>query len=125
MYAVPDFDSTSEVQPVTLRASTGGTVTLSGLTPGNYHVYTFAGDVELAYRNRDGTGGDGKSRAGDYVVARLRPAIWWWRCRDNDATSQSERRFIVLALACLCGAGAERRTAQTARRALTISPGRW
>jgi len=32
---------------------TAGSVTLSGLTPGNYHVYTFAGAVELAYRNRD------------------------------------------------------------------------
>jgi hypothetical protein len=53
VYAVPDFDSTSEVQAVTLRASTGGTVTLNGLTPGDYHVYAFAGTVELAYRNRD------------------------------------------------------------------------
>ncbi len=53
VYVVPDFDSTSDVQPVTLRASTGGTVTLSGLTPGNYHVYTFAGAVQIAYRNRD------------------------------------------------------------------------
>ncbi len=53
VYVVPDFDSTSDVEPVTLRASTGGSVTLSGLTPGNYHVYTFAGAVELAYRNRD------------------------------------------------------------------------
>jgi hypothetical protein len=53
VYAIPNFDSTSDVAPVTLRASTGGSVTLSGLTPGNYHVYTFAGAVELAYRNRD------------------------------------------------------------------------
>jgi hypothetical protein len=53
VYAVPDFDSTADVQPVTLRASTGGTVTLSSLAPGNYHVYTFIGPVELAYRNRE------------------------------------------------------------------------
>lgn len=53
VYAVPDFDSTANVQPVTLRASTGGTFTLDGLTPGNYHVYTFAGAVQLAYRNRE------------------------------------------------------------------------
>jgi hypothetical protein len=53
VYVVPDFDSTADVQPVTLRASTGGTVTLSSLTPGNYHVYTFLGPVELAYRNRE------------------------------------------------------------------------
>jgi hypothetical protein len=53
VYAIPDFDSTSDVVPVTLRASTGGGATLSGLTPGNYHVYTFAGTVALAYHNRD------------------------------------------------------------------------
>ena len=53
VYVVPDFDSTSDVQQVTLRASTGGTATLNGLTPGNYHVYTFTGAVQLAYRNRD------------------------------------------------------------------------
>jgi hypothetical protein len=28
-------------------------MTLNGLTPGNYHVYTFAGDVQLAYRSRE------------------------------------------------------------------------
>jgi hypothetical protein len=53
VYAVPDFDSTSYIQPMTLRPSTGGTATLNGLTPGNYHVYTFAGAVQLAYRSRD------------------------------------------------------------------------
>ncbi|MDR3741152.1 MAG: carboxypeptidase-like regulatory domain-containing protein [Terracidiphilus sp.] len=53
VYVVPDFDSTADVQPVTLRASTGGTVTLSSLTPGTYRVYTFLGPVELAYRNRE------------------------------------------------------------------------
>jgi hypothetical protein len=53
VYVVPDFDSTADVQPVTLRASTGGSSTVSGLTPGNYHVYTFVGAVELAYRNRE------------------------------------------------------------------------
>jgi len=53
VYAIPDFDSTSEVQPMTLRASTGGSVTLSGLTPGDYHMYTFPGAVQLAYRNRE------------------------------------------------------------------------
>ncbi|MGC1461432.1 MAG: carboxypeptidase-like regulatory domain-containing protein [Terracidiphilus sp.] len=53
VYAIPDFDSTSDVAPVTLRASTGGSVTLSGLTPGNYHVYTFAGAVAFAYWSRD------------------------------------------------------------------------
>lgn len=51
VYAVPDFDSTDDVVPQTLRASTGGKVTLTGLTPGNYHVYTFDKAVSLEYRN--------------------------------------------------------------------------
>jgi hypothetical protein len=28
-------------------------MTLNSLTPGNYHVYTFPGAVELEYRNRE------------------------------------------------------------------------
>jgi hypothetical protein len=51
VYAVPDFDSTADVEPLTLRPSTGGSMTLSDLTPGPYHVYTFAAPVRLAYRN--------------------------------------------------------------------------
>jgi len=51
VYAVPDFDSTSDVVPQTLRPSTGGTVTLEGLTPGSYHVYAFDQPVALEYRN--------------------------------------------------------------------------
>lgn len=50
-YVVPDFDSTVDVTPVTLRPSSGGSFTLQGLTPGNYHVYTFAAPVDLEYRN--------------------------------------------------------------------------
>jgi hypothetical protein len=53
VYVVPDFDSTADVEPVTLRPSTGGSITLNGLTPGNYHVYTLAGAVQLAYRSRE------------------------------------------------------------------------
>ena len=53
VYAVPDFDSTSDLDPAILRASTGGYITLNGLTPGNYHVYTFAGAVQLAYKSRE------------------------------------------------------------------------
>ncbi len=53
VYVIPDFDSTVDVEPAILRASTGGSVAVSGLTPGNYHVYTFLGAVELEYRNRD------------------------------------------------------------------------
>jgi hypothetical protein len=51
VYAVPDFDSTEDVVPQTLRPSTGGRITLTGLTPGNYHVYTFNKPVALEYRN--------------------------------------------------------------------------
>jgi hypothetical protein len=53
VYAVPDFDGTADVEPATLRPTSGGSVTLDGLTPGSYHVYTFSGPVELEYRNRD------------------------------------------------------------------------
>jgi hypothetical protein len=52
-YVVPDFDSTAEMAPVTLRPSTGGSATVGNLTPGNYHVYTFPGFVEFAYRNHE------------------------------------------------------------------------
>jgi hypothetical protein len=51
VYVVPDFDSTEDVVPQTLRQSTGGRVKLTGLTPGNYHVYTFDRPVALAYRD--------------------------------------------------------------------------
>ncbi len=51
VYAVPDFDSTTDVVPLTLRPSTGGRVTLTGLTPGSYHVYSFDKPVVLAYRD--------------------------------------------------------------------------
>jgi hypothetical protein len=51
VYAVPEFDTTADVQQVTLRPSSGGSLTVEGLTPGNYRVYTFAAPVELEYRN--------------------------------------------------------------------------
>ena len=50
VYVVPDFDSTQDVTPQTLRLSTGGRIKITGLTPGNYHVYTFDRPVALAYR---------------------------------------------------------------------------
>lgn len=52
VYVVPDFDSTEDVVPQTLRPSTGGRVTLTGLTPGNYHVYVFDQPIALAYREK-------------------------------------------------------------------------
>ncbi len=51
IYVVPDFDSTVDITPVVLRPSSGGRYTMEGLTPGSYHVYTFASPVELEYRN--------------------------------------------------------------------------
>jgi hypothetical protein len=51
VYVVPDFDSTQDVVPHTLRTSTGGRIVLAGLTPGNYHVFTFDRPVSLEYRN--------------------------------------------------------------------------
>jgi hypothetical protein len=51
VYVVPDFDSTEDVEPLTLRPSSGGRVTVPSLTPGNYHVYTFTTPIELEYRN--------------------------------------------------------------------------
>ena len=51
IYVVPDFDSTTDITPVVLRPSSGGSLTIDGLTPGPYHVYTFASAVQLEYRN--------------------------------------------------------------------------
>lgn len=53
IYVIPDFDSTTDITPVVLRPSSGGTFTLDGLTPGPYHVYTFPSPVQLEYRNSD------------------------------------------------------------------------
>ena len=43
VYVVPDFDSTENIVPQTLRPSSGGSYTVEGLTPGSYHVYTLTG----------------------------------------------------------------------------------
>ncbi len=53
VYVVPDFDSTQDVVPQTMRASTGGSISLTGLTPGSYHVFAFDRPVALEYRNPD------------------------------------------------------------------------
>jgi hypothetical protein len=53
VYIVPDFDFTTEAPSRTLRATSGSTLTFTGLTPGSYHVYTFGGPVDLEYHNRD------------------------------------------------------------------------
>ena len=51
VYVVPDFETTENATPQTLRPSSGGTVTLEGLSPGSYHVYTFAAPLVLEYHN--------------------------------------------------------------------------
>ena len=51
VYVVPDFESTENTTPQALRPSSGGTVTLEGLTPGSYHVYTFVAPLVLEYHN--------------------------------------------------------------------------
>ena len=50
-YVIPDFDSTTDITPIVLRPSSGGSVEIDGLTPGPYHVYTFTTAVQLEYRN--------------------------------------------------------------------------
>ena len=51
-YVVPDFDSSVDLEPVILRPTSGATVTVEGLTPGSYHVYSFPSPVALEYRDR-------------------------------------------------------------------------
>jgi hypothetical protein len=51
VYVVPDFDTTADIPPMTVHPSSGATLTIDGLTPGNYHVYTFDRPVRLEYRN--------------------------------------------------------------------------
>ena len=53
VFVIPDFDSTEAVRPATLRPSSGDSLTLENLTPGEYHVYTFDEPVDLEYRNPD------------------------------------------------------------------------
>jgi hypothetical protein len=36
---------------MTMHPSSGPTLTIDGLTPGSYHVYTFDSPVHLEYRN--------------------------------------------------------------------------
>lgn len=53
IYVIPDFDSTTDITPVVLRPSSGGSLTIDGLTPGPYHVYAFTSATQLEYRNPD------------------------------------------------------------------------
>jgi hypothetical protein len=51
VYVVPDFDTTADIPPMNMHASSGPTLTLDGLTPGSYHVYVFDRPIRLEYRN--------------------------------------------------------------------------
>jgi hypothetical protein len=48
---IPDFDTTADIPPMNMHASSGPTLTVEGLTPGSYHVYVFDRPVRLEYRN--------------------------------------------------------------------------
>jgi len=52
VYTIPDFDFTHALQEATLRPTSGESLVLEGLTPGRYHVYTFAGPHPLPYHDR-------------------------------------------------------------------------
>jgi hypothetical protein len=51
VYAVPDFDSTAEVQQITLHASYTRSVLMANLTPGAYHVYALTSPRQLPFRD--------------------------------------------------------------------------
>ncbi len=51
VYVVPDFDTVQDIPPMTMHPSSGPTLTIDGLAPGNYHVYLFDSPVHLEYRN--------------------------------------------------------------------------
>jgi len=53
---VPDFDTPVYIPPMTIHPSSGSTLTVDGLAPGNYHVYTFNAPVHFEYRNPDAVG---------------------------------------------------------------------
>lgn len=53
VYIVPDFDTTVDIPPMNLHASSGASLTVDGLAPGSYHVYVFDEPVHLEYRNPD------------------------------------------------------------------------
>jgi hypothetical protein len=51
VYVIPDFDTTTDIPPMNMHASSGPTLTVEGMTPGSYHVYVFDRPVRLEYRN--------------------------------------------------------------------------
>jgi len=51
VYMVPDFDTVVDIPPMTMHPSSGATLPIDSLTPGSYHIYTFASPVHLEFRN--------------------------------------------------------------------------
>ena len=51
VYVVADFDTVQDIPPMTMHPSSGPTLNLDSLTPGNYHVFTFTSPRHLEYRN--------------------------------------------------------------------------
>jgi hypothetical protein len=51
VYVVPDFDTVQDIPPMTMHPSSGPTLNLDSLSPGDYHVFTFASPTHLEYRN--------------------------------------------------------------------------
>jgi hypothetical protein len=53
VYVVPDFETTETAVEREVSAPGGGKAEIGSLTPGRYHVYTFAEPVELPYHDPD------------------------------------------------------------------------
>jgi hypothetical protein len=68
VYVVPDFDTVQDIPPMTVHPSSGPTLTLDGIAPGSYHVYTF-----------------------DTPVWKQAPAVSRWRCRSLEQTQRLSR----------------------------------
>ncbi len=94
MYVVPDFDSTAEVTPITLRPSSGGIVYAGRPHARPYHVYAFPSPVELEYRNPEALAA--LPNPGQAVtLSPPEQGAWKWRCRDtDDACCQIHRNAV-------------------------------
>lgn len=53
IYVVPDFESTTDLRPTAMAASSFSSYTFDNLTPGPYHVYAFTRPTELPYRDAE------------------------------------------------------------------------
>jgi hypothetical protein len=53
VYVTPEFSTPVSIAPLTVHASNGQTVSLDGLTPGRYRVYTLRQPVRLEWRDTE------------------------------------------------------------------------